>query len=693
MKKVDSLLNLLKVAKHDTTRYNAYLELGNEFQDSNPDTAIYFHTQAEKISEKITNIDGYILKIHAIIEKGKDYYVKNQYVKAINYYNNSLIMYKKYLSSSNYIKSKILLAKIFNEIGNVYHTQSNYAKSVDYYFKALRINEEIKNYNGCVNNLNNIGVMYMEQNDHVKALEYYFSALRMSKKTGDTLRMSIILGNIGNVYSDKNNFSTALNYYFTALKLTEKINNKQNHASILCNIANLYYMLEDYENALNYYYRSLKVYEEINHISGQALVINNIGASYLYKKEYQKAEKYLKKSEKMNKELGEINYLEYNYEKLSELYEKTNKYNEALYYYKEHIKYRDSLFREENQKALIQKEMQYKHEKEMALKEAEHQKQLAIQQKERERQRIVMWSIGGGLVLVAGFSVLLFNRLQVTRKQKRIIEEQKQIVEEQKQLVEEKNKEITDSIIYAKRIQTAILPSMNKWKEHLPDSFVLYLPKDIVAGDFYWMEVVNNYIYVAAADCTGHGVPGAMVSVVCSNALTKAVLEERLTETSEILNRTRELVIEKLTSEENIRDGMDIAFVRIEKGTRKIQFSGANRSLYIFTSVAELAGATGFIELKGDKQPIGRYEDAVPFSQKKIEVIPESILYLTTDGYADQFGGEKGKKIGSKKFVEILKEVSVYSMEVQKQKLEEYFAQWKGEHFQVDDVTVVGIRV
>jgi serine phosphatase RsbU (regulator of sigma subunit) len=299
------------------------------------------------------------------------------------------------------------------------------------------------------------------------------------------------------------------------------------------------------------------------------------------------------------------------------------------------------------------------------------------------------------LILILAFLGVTFYSLQVTKKQKRIIEEakdeivrQKEEVEKQKQLVEEKNKEITDSILYARRIQDAILPDEDLWKKLLSDSFVLYLPKDIVAGDFYWLVETDDYIFVAAADCTGHGVPGAMVSVTCSHALNITVLEEKITNTNEILNRTREIVIKQLQSQQQgqLQDGMDVCLVRINKSNRlQIQYSGANRPLVIINN-GELK------EYPPDKQPIGYYEGATPFNAQDIEIAEGSYLYLFTDGYADQFGGEKNKKLGTKRWKEMLLELAKKPTEEQFEYLRDFFQKWKGGSFQTDDVTVIGIR-
>lgn len=225
-------------------------------------------------------------------------------------------------------------------------------------------------------------------------------------------------------------------------------------------------------------------------------------------------------------------------------------------------------------------------------------------------------------------------------------------------------------------------------KKLLPDSFVLYLPKDIVAGDFYWLVETDDYIFVAAADCTGHGVPGAMVSVTCSNALNKSVLEEKITNTNEILNRTREIVIKQLQSQQQgqLQDGMDICLVRIAKNNPKqIQYSGANRSLVMVKD--------GMLEeYKPDKQPIGYYTYAQPFSVQDIELTKDACLYLFSDGYADQFGGDKNKKLGTRKWKEILVEISGKNMKEQAEFLKNYFEKWKASYPQTDDVTVIGIK-
>jgi ligand-binding sensor domain-containing protein/serine phosphatase RsbU (regulator of sigma subunit) len=264
---------------------------------------------------------------------------------------------------------------------------------------------------------------------------------------------------------------------------------------------------------------------------------------------------------------------------------------------------------------------------------------------------------------------------------------QKEELEQQKGIIEEKNKDITDSINYAKRIQDAILPPIELIQQKLPNTFLLYKPKDIIAGDFYWMEEIDHIVFIAAADCTGHGVPGAMVSVVCSNALNSAVKEFGLRDTGKILDKTRELVLETFKkSGEEIKDGMDISLLAIDEAKKQISWSGANNQLW-YISNKQLN------EIKADKQSIGKTDNPKPFTKHSLEFKKGDTYYLMTDGYPDQFGGPKGKKFKYKQLEEKLLAISDKSLEEQSIILRNTFTDWKGSLGQVDDVTLIGIKL
>ena len=295
------------------------------------------------------------------------------------------------------------------------------------------------------------------------------------------------------------------------------------------------------------------------------------------------------------------------------------------------------------------------------------------------------------------------------RAQKAVVEEAHAETEKQKEIIEESHKEITDSIAYAKRLQDAILPSLNEIAEGFENSFVLFKPKDVVSGDFYWYETAKpngqEIKYIAAADCTGHGVPGALVSVVCSNALNRSLNEFGITEPKLILDKARELVIKTFAkSGDGVKDGMDISLCSIEKNTLK--YAGANNPIWIVRKTEHLTEAEksdpktlytddlSLIEFKADKQPIGAHSgNQTNFSQTEIKLFPGDTIYLFTDGFPDQFGGDKGKKYKYKPFKSLLLNLYEFDCETQKERILKELDDWKGNLEQVDDVCVIGVRI
>ncbi|MBK6265383.1 SpoIIE family protein phosphatase [Marivirga sp. S37H4] len=273
------------------------------------------------------------------------------------------------------------------------------------------------------------------------------------------------------------------------------------------------------------------------------------------------------------------------------------------------------------------------------------------------------------------------------QKKNRNLESANNEITEQKKVVEEKHKEITDSIHYAKRIQDSILPSEETLSKDLKDGFLLYLPKDVVAGDFYWMEQYHGKVFFAAADCTGHGVPGALVSMVCSNALSKTLLEENITETGKLLDRTRELVIERFAkSGGEVEDGMDISLCALDMKTMILQWSGANNPLWVMRN-------GNLLKHKADRMPIGKYPAPRPFSTHNFQLEKNDIIYVFSDGYPDQFGGPNGKKFMFKQLDKLLISIYTRKMNEQKEILQKSFEDWKGDLEQVDDVCIIGVKV
>jgi len=277
-------------------------------------------------------------------------------------------------------------------------------------------------------------------------------------------------------------------------------------------------------------------------------------------------------------------------------------------------------------------------------------------------------------------------------EQKTAVEIQNKIIEDKNYLVEAQHKDIKDSIKYAERIQGAILPPKHLWNSILPNSFVLYKPKDILSGDFYWIAETDEYKFIAAADCTGHGVPGALISIVNYNLLNRAVLEKHIVNPGEILDAVNIWLTESLhqtIDNSTVKDGMDISLISINKFTDEIKFSGANNPLFVYSEDGTVK------EYKGDKFPVGSFveEQSLNFTTLSIEVNKGDMLYLFSDGYADQFGGTKGKKLKIKALKEEFNKIKSKTTTEQKQHLNDLFSNWKGDLEQVDDVLIIGIEL
>ncbi len=591
---------------------------------------------------------------------------------------------KKYLQKSK--------GQAYSNIGFIYDNHGNTSLALKYYFLALKSFEQNNLLEDQAGALTNIGTVYDSQGDTAQALKYYFKAEKIYEIYDDKLGLATVVNNIGSLYKDSYQMDKALIYFKRGLAINEKMNDHQSLAYSYGYIGVVYGYNKEYEIALDYFIKGLEIRREIGDKIGITHSLINIGAICLKRNQLNKAKAYFSECLELAQYLDYSNGIKNSSQKLVDVYEKLGNSEQALKMFKLHIQTRDSISNEATQKATAKQQAKYEYEKQKVLDDAAHDKELAIEQEEKEKQQILTGATAAGLGLLVVFLIFVFNRLRVTKKQKFVIEKQKNEVEQQKEVVEqahteleEKNQEIMDSITYAKRIQSAILPPIKVVKEYLQESFILYKPKDIVAGDFYWLEHSKGKVLFAAADCTGHGVPGAMVSVVCNNGLNRSVREYGLTDPGEILSKTREIVVQEFAkSEEDVKDGMDIALCSLEGKTLK--YAGAHNPLWIIRD-GEI------LETKANKQPIGQFDNPEPYTTHTFELQKKDAVYIFSDGYVDQFGGEKGKKFKAKAFRELLLSIQDKSMEGQKVIIDEAFETWRGSLEQIDDVCVIGVRI
>jgi serine phosphatase RsbU (regulator of sigma subunit)/Flp pilus assembly protein TadD len=628
----------------------------------------------------------------AINNIGVIYRDEGNITEAIKYYEQSYDIQKK-------LNNEEGIALCLSNLGVIYHQQGNSSKAIDYYSKSLEIRENIYSYSkkdvtkrGIATTTKNIGSLYLEQKDYTLALEYFNLGLDLSEETNDLENIASSYNSLGVTYNQLKENAKALEYYNKSLIICKQLKDINGISRALGNSAVIYNLQGNSSKALEFFNEALILSRKINDRVGEIRLLNNIGEIYLHANELIKANQYSAESLSKAREIGYPILIKNAANSLSQIYEKEGKGIESLEMYKLYISMNDSIINKENQKILIRKQAQFEYEKQKTIDDVEHNKLLAIEKEKKEKQVILTITAATVLGLVILFLFFVFNRLRVTRKQKLIIEQQKIEVEQQKDVVElahaqleEKNKEITDSITYAKRIQSAILPPVKIVKEYLQESFILYKPKDIVAGDFYWLEQIDNKVLFAAADCTGHGVPGAMVSVICNNALNRSVREHNLASPGEILTKTREIVIQEFEkSDEDVNDGMDIALCSLDGN--KLEYAGAHNPLWIIRNGK-------IIETKANKQPIGKYDKLVPYTTHSFELEKGDTIYIFSDGYVDQFGGLKGKKFKAKSFRELLLSIQDNVMEEQKSIIDETFETWRGNLEQIDDVCIIGVRI
>jgi serine phosphatase RsbU (regulator of sigma subunit) len=526
-------------------------------------------------------------------------------------------------------------------------------------------------YIGYINNI-------LKEEDEV--LYNYQKSLVIRKELGNNYNLGFTYSYIGNYFLGINNYDSAQHYHSLALETRKKTKDTRSIADSYLLLGQAFFGKNDYDAAINNYAKALEKYELINDKRRLGETYRNYSEVFIKKSELGLAEYYLNRSLEIAQGIGALDNLIPIYDALAQVQEQKGTFQEAYTTLRKHIQFKDSIASNNVYREVTKQILKHKRDKEEKIKQIQHEK-------ETETQQILIAAALAGLVLVIIFLIFVYKRLQIAKRQNEVIEYQKKKVEYQKQEVESAHKEIKDSINYAKKIQTAILPPNNLVKEHLKESFILYKPKDVVAGDFYWMKSIGDTVLYAAADCTGHGVPGALVSVVCSNALNQSVKELQTTNPAEILEMTRSLVKDNLKSEDKIvRDGMDIALCAINFKTNTLEFSGANNPLYIIRD-SELTLT------KGDKQPVGNHYNEKPFKKHSIQLKKGDLIYSFTDGFADQFGGPKGKKFMYKQFKNLLISIIEKPLDTQCEILNNTFETWKGDLEQIDDVCIIGVRV
>jgi len=686
-------------------------EIGLFYERNNPDSAIYYYKIAVDLADKnLSDLDKNEKKHRNIFLKHKAnslryigivHYESGTFDKAIQFVMKSLKIYEELIKSdpskNNIIDCKNGMTFCFVPLGNIQYDQGNFDVALSYFNKALVLHKELGNtpqISGCYVNIGNV---YFDQGLLEKSLEFYFKGMKIAEEIGDKKALSKCYNNIGNVLLFQGKYDEVIDYYLKAMKIKEESGDRYGVAMVNANIAEMHVLLADsvYFNspakrnehlnlALTFGLKAIGIAREI-----KAVPLENPASNTLMR-----------------------------------AYKRLNNYKEALIYAEVFMATKDSMFMEEKTKAVADAEKKFETEKNQLLIEKLNKEkklnetEILAQKEHSERQRMTIVFIIAGLVLVAVFAIFIVHRLRISKKQKKIIESQKLLVDEknvmlnqhieeisaqrdeieaqrdllstQKDMLEVQKQRITDSINYAKRIQEAVLPSGESAEKVLGEHLILFKPKDIVSGDFYWATRINEYLIITVVDCTGHGVPGAFMSMLGVSFLNEIVRKKEVRKASDVLDNLRESIIEALHQRGHYgeqKDGMDVVLCVLNCDNDVLEFAGANNPLFIVTTNNELK------EIAPDKQPVAIYENMKPYTNHVIQLQKGDMVYLASDGFEDQFGGPQNKKFMVRQFKELFVQIAPKPMKEQQEILNSTFDNWKGHNDQIDDVTVLGIRV
>jgi serine phosphatase RsbU (regulator of sigma subunit) len=669
---IDSLSRLLKIAKEDTSKADLLNELARahlfEFNDINK---VYtYGAQGLKLSQKLKYKKGiaYGLMHIGIFKRSH-----GDYREAIAYAAKSLELMKE-------LKDKKGEGSCYINLGLGYSDMSNFPKAIDYTMKGMTLKEEIGDKKGVAAAANNLGNIFMDQNNIKEGLKYHLKALQIGLETNNKFSISISYDNIGRILSGQGRKDEALEYFKKAAKMSEELGDKMGMASNYNNIGTIYFEKNRMNEAFAYQLKSLKIAEGNKDKNAITTAYNSLGTIYVKKKNYPVAINYFNKAIHISKEIDLKQGVLEGYHSLMDVYKQLNNSEEALHYLDAYHNLNDSVLNRDNFRQLAELSTKYETEKK--------EKEILLLTKDKElnakiikQQQLVRWGLIGGLGLLFISIFSIYRRYHFKQRANRILERQKEVIQQ-------KNNLITDSINYAKTIQEAVLPTARYIETLFPESFILYKPKAIVSGDFYWINKTGDRLICAVADCTGHGVPGAFMSLLGYNMLENIAKQMKNIEPVTILETLNGEVIKRLSAgneKEIVKHGMDISLISIDKKNNMLHYAGAHNPVYIVRD-KEL------IELKADKMGIGTPHTGT-FIKKAMELKKGDMIYLFTDGFPDQIGGPNRKKFYYPPFKELLVATSTNDMKTQREQLDVAHEQWLCEKYdQTDDILVMGIK-
>lgn len=569
-------------------------------------------------------------------------------------------------------------------MGSAFYFKGNYTKASYHYFKSIKILESYDEKTELGLSYNELAKLYRKTKKLNLAKETYDKALVIFTELKDSTYISMINNESGVVFEYEGNYNEALKRYTTSFHISEALNDSVAISYALNNIAGLYTLQNKFELAERFLMKALTIRKQLKDSFALAINYSDLGSNSISDKKNQDAIRYIDTSNYIAKKLHYVELQSQNYLKLSEAYEKNGDLALAYLNYKIYISLKDSVFTKESENLLNELNTKYQTEKK-DLELAKNKADIIIEKNKRYFTYIALafFMVLCSIAIWAFYQKKKSATLLLTKNS--LLQQANELITHQKEEISEKQKEILDSINYAQKIQRALLASEEMLFENSLNHFILFKPKDIVSGDFTWATKINNYLFLACCDSTGHGIPGAFMSLLNIGFLSEAVKERAIFEPGEIFNYVRDRLIETIGKDKQ-QDGFDGILLRIDLNSKLIAYSAANNSPLLIRNET-------IINLSCNKMPVGKGIKTESFSTFILDYQKNDTLYLYTDGYADQFGGPKGKKFKYKPFENLLLQNVSNDLLIQKETINTEFENWRGELEQVDDVCVVGIKL
>ena len=621
------------------------------------------------------------------------------------------------LEKSIHLNLKTLQPKNYIYLGVLYRNQGDYNQALKYYFLAIRISEEIKNYEQLGYAFQSIGDINNRQGDYEEAIKFTQQGLTQFNLTKDLRGQAYCVYTLGNIYYNKKEYATALEFQLKALEIRKKIKDKSNIASSLAAVAAVLYKQNKRQEALQYANESETLFKETNDLRALANMLNQIASITFDEQKYDtcisKSQEALRTAQKS----GNIEYMKDSYWNLYRAYQSLHASKMAFESQKLYLLYEDSLLNQERNRQTVNLESKYKQEKQNL--------QLQVLKNEEESNKLLFSILGIVSLFLLILAILAFvmngkrkkNILLLTEQSEEIISK-KEVLEQTLSDIHSKELHIHNTINYALRIQTAILLSENNLQQFIPESFILFMPRDTVSGDFYWftekMEDNCKRIILIVADCTGHGVPGAFMSMIGDALLNQIIEYKKIFKPHLILNALDNGIRTALRQNETARnDGMDISVVTFihnaQKQLIRVGFAGAMNPAYI----VEHQENNNLLVLRPNKRPIGGSSNLYRRKNAEIEQFTKTAfevnasnkvkgenylqtpftLYMCSDGFQDQFGGNNDRKFMTNQFKLLLQKISTLPIQKQKEELQTVYQNWKQSKKQTDDITILGIKI